>query len=681
MLKKPKHYDYDTTQIRQRFSIKKFKFGAASVVIGTFFLFGAAASQPVLAEQAPHLMENQTDNTANNAYNHLTVNDQVSIAEASDRRSLPADVDLNNASHTTYPPELSGNEAAFALGGSYYSDNVHSLGGGVDVTPLAAKESEDDTVEYSYQISLQAIQSSDHIQTGDTFHTAIPGFAKDVKFTQIGTYDKKVLHQPTDVPVELAELGSYGDQSEDNVLSKRMEASRNVEINLGITRQQAAFMQSLKDRAQFLKDKGLSEENIVMSLAWYDEIEERKRVGLDTIPDAIVFTGYTYNHFGSGGQIDAPEDPADLIRYDKKYENIPGTIKNYQYTVLADGHPMALRVSFRVSKEQARKTPNLPLWTALAWRRFHEGGIGSYEDGAQSIYDYAGGRKAAQFVAHPEYISNGQFDKNGMYGTNAGVTGYTGDWRLVGTDVSKGNFNYVDYFDLRSNPAVTYIAPANEDMRDIAVVAYKEPEVITESGPLIEIEKETGFQISGQSGAQTIIEDTKHPDLIIGGQSEVVDIVEDSYPPLTGSSGAQTITEDTKHPDLIIGGQSEVVDIVEDSYPPLTGSSGAQTIIEDTKHPDLIIGGQSEVIDIVEDSYPPLTGSSGAQTIIEESNQLDASSISFPNAHYLRKLPFFKAKQSLPSTGDTSETASLVGLGVVGVIASTPMLISKRKED
>lgn len=102
--------------------------------------------------------------------------------------------------------------------------NIHYSGGGVDVTPLGSKELDSGEIEYSFQISLQAMQSDEKIQTAHSFHTAIPGFAKNVKFTQIGTYEKAKLGNPFDP-----------NYVQNEYLENRMASSKDVAIPLGIS--------------------------------------------------------------------------------------------------------------------------------------------------------------------------------------------------------------------------------------------------------------------------------------------------------------------------------------------------------------------------------------------------------------------------------------------------------------
>ncbi|QWT17537.1 YSIRK-type signal peptide-containing protein [Collinsella sp. zg1085] len=347
-------------------------------------------------------------------------------------------------------------------------DNIISTGGGVDVTPLGAKELCNGYVEYSYQVSFQAIQSSAHIQTASTLHVALPGFAENVRFTQIGTYNKDDL-----------KLDTF---DKDKILERRMNASRNVEVPLGITTSLETFKQTQTERTALLEQNNKAQYVQGTSLAWNEELELRKTKGLSDLPNAVLYLGYSkdeYNawverysitDYDTEHELEAPSSIDENI---SRYQNLPHTIKNYLLSGEGVGNPFGIQVKFMVKKEQALKTPKLPLWAALAWRGFAEkDGIQQYDTGSQALFDYRGGRKSAQFISYPEYITDGQFDEHGLYGSNTGITAYTGDWRRIGNDVSQGVFNYVDIFGLRTNPGTTYFAPEGEDLRDIAVVCF-----------------------------------------------------------------------------------------------------------------------------------------------------------------------------------------------------------------
>ncbi|NEW66684.1 YSIRK-type signal peptide-containing protein [Carnobacteriaceae bacterium zg-84] len=468
MFRQKKYRYYNVSQTKQRFTIKKFKFGVTSVLLGLTFL-GVGGYQ-VLANESDSKVEATQSNTSPNT---TSVNSEelLSTTSMTEERKQETDQEsvLNtekiNSSLTTYSTIGSEeyNPRLLLLSNGVPSDNVHSLGGGVDVTPLEAKNLGDGFVEYSYQVSVQAIVSSDHIQTSGTVHVALPGFGQDVKFTQIGTYDGELLK-------DNAEFSPF------ELLHARMTASKNVEVPLGITHSIEAFNKTQEERhAQ--REANNYDYITGSSLAFNEEIELRKAKGMLDLPNAVIFTGYTQSGFNPAVDVFDDKDssnPAKTIEENiAKYENLPNTIKNYVFSTYSGGHPMAVKVSFKVKEEQALKTPNLPLWSALAWRAFNEGGIASYKTEAQNLYDFDNGAKAAAFVANPETIKDNQFDKHGLYGADTGVTAYTGDWRLIGTDITKANFNYVSNFNLTSNLAVTYFAPRTEDVRDIAVVRYE----------------------------------------------------------------------------------------------------------------------------------------------------------------------------------------------------------------
>lgn len=84
---------------------------------------------------------------------------------------------------------------------------------------------------------------------------------------------------------------------------------------------------------------------------------------------------------------------------------------------------------------------------------------------------------------------------------------------------------------------------------------------------------------------QEIIEDTKpESDTIsIGGQSDPIEITEDTLSNQSGHSNDDTIIEDTKQPEVIMGGQANIVDMVEETQPGMSGFNEATVIEEDTR--------------------------------------------------------------------------------------------------
>ncbi|MGN2341629.1 thioester-forming surface-anchored protein [Streptococcus dysgalactiae] len=166
---------------------------------------------------------------------------------------------------------------------------------------------------------------------------------------------------------------------------------------------------------------------------------------------------------------------------------------------------------------------------------------------------------------------------------------------------------------------------------------------------------------SGQSGSKTEVEDTKGPEVIIGGQGEVVDI-EETLPTEQGQSGSTTEVEDTKGPDVMIGGQGQIVEF-EETLSTEQGQSGSATEVEDTKGPDVLIGGQGEIVEF-EETLPTEQGQSGFTTEVEDSKP--KISIHFDNEWPKEEKPQLpavekpKAKVSLPATGEAEHVLSTI---------------------
>ncbi|HEK9146238.1 TPA: fibronectin binding protein, partial [Streptococcus equi subsp. equi] len=91
--------------------------------------------------------------------------------------------------------------------------------------------------------------------------------------------------------------------------------------------------------------------------------------------------------------------------------------------------------------------------------------------------------------------------------------------------------------------------------------------------------------MSGQSGGTIESEDTKKPEVMIGGQGQIIDFSENTQSGMSGQSGDTTVIEDTKKSEIIIGGQGQIIDFSEDTQPGMSGQSGGTTIVEDTKKP------------------------------------------------------------------------------------------------
>ncbi|BBE41222.1 thioester-forming surface-anchored protein [Streptococcus dysgalactiae] len=207
----------------------------------------------------------------------------------------------------------------------------------------------------------------------------------------------------------------------------------------------------------------------------------------------------------------------------------------------------------------------------------------------------------------------------------------------------------------------------------------KGPDVlIGGQGEIVDFE-ETLPTEQGQSGSTTEVEDTKGPDVLIGGQGEIVDF-EETLPTEQGQSGYTIEVEDTKGADVLIGGQGEIVEF-EETLPTEQGQSGSATEVEDTKGPDVMIGGPGEIVEF-EETLPNEHGQSSSTTEVEDSKP--KISIHFDNEWPKEEKPQLpavekpKAKVSLPATGEAEHVLStIVGAMILFLVSLWGLL--KRK--
>ncbi|MDO5376003.1 MAG: YSIRK-type signal peptide-containing protein [Staphylococcus rostri] len=328
-------------------------------------------------------------------------------------------------------PVLTGGEDRGGPGGP--AQNVTNIGGGgVNVTPGCAKIQKDGRVKYDYEVSLNPVTSSDHIQTGSTFNITIPKFAENVRFTLIGTRDEN--SKPHDVDMELGQM-TYD------------------EYKAGYEKYGNPNLHNIPTYEEYLelKEQGKTPISVVEH-----KVEDK---------DGYIET--------TSGQF------------------LAGLVRSFSVNTTVKG-PIGLKVEYDISKEQYEKTPYLPLDARLGWRGFSEGDnyIQSYDENAQALDNYRKTRTESPvgsdgntystlyyYVEHPEEIKLGSFDEHGFYGQpGVAVTRNMGHWSTIGPDISESTFDYVDAFDLNANVAVTYYAPKNEDLADIAVVTVCELE-------------------------------------------------------------------------------------------------------------------------------------------------------------------------------------------------------------
>ncbi|HER2924546.1 TPA: fibronectin-binding protein SfbI, partial [Streptococcus pyogenes] len=90
--------------------------------------------------------------------------------------------------------------------------------------------------------------------------------------------------------------------------------------------------------------------------------------------------------------------------------------------------------------------------------------------------------------------------------------------------------------------------------------------------------------LAGESG------ETEYITEVYGNQQNPVDI-DKKLPNETGFSGNMVETEDTKEPEVLMGGQSESVEFTKDTQTGMSGQTTPQVETEDTKEPEVLMGG------------------------------------------------------------------------------------------
>ena len=141
----------------------------------------------------------------------------------------------------------------------------------------------------------------------------------------------------------------------------------------------------------------------------------------------------------------------------------------------------ALRVSVTVPLEEAKKIKYLPIDARFAWKCSQEGGVGSFEEGCQSLEEYhriqpyypdSNGKMTYGALANPSlvddtYVQNDHLIRS-VSNPTTHITPNNGDWKTIPHDVNinpETFFNYVKIFHLKYGP-VKYYASEFEDMAD-----------------------------------------------------------------------------------------------------------------------------------------------------------------------------------------------------------------------
>ncbi|HEP1412083.1 TPA: fibronectin-binding protein SfbI [Streptococcus pyogenes] len=150
----------------------------------------------------------------------------------------------------------------------------------------------------------------------------------------------------------------------------------------------------------------------------------------------------------------------------------------------------------------------------------------------------------------------------------------------------------------------------------------KEPEVLMGGqSESVEFTKDTQTGMSGQITPQVETEDTKEPEVLMGGQSESVEFTKDTQTGMSGQTTPQVETEDTKEPEVLMGGQSESVEFTKDTQTGMSGQTTPQVETEDTKEPGVLTGGQSESVEFTKDTQTGMSGQTAPQVETEDTKE------------------------------------------------------------
>ncbi|HFX5285146.1 TPA: fibronectin-binding protein PrtF1/SfbI [Streptococcus pyogenes] len=186
---------------------------------------------------------------------------------------------------------------------------------------------------------------------------------------------------------------------------------------------------------------------------------------------------------------------------------------------------------------------------------------------------------------------------------------------------------------------------------------------------------ETGF-----SGNMVETEDTKEPEVLMGGQSESVEFTKDTQTGISGQTTPQVETEDTKEPEVLMGGQSESVEFTKDTQTGMSGQTTPQVETEDTKEPGVLMGGQSESVEFTKDTQTGMSGFSETVTIVEDTRpklvfHFDNNE---PKVEENQEKPTKNITPILPATGDIENVLAFLGILILSVLSIFSLLKNKQ---
>nr|WP_136114275.1 fibronectin-binding protein PrtF1/SfbI [Streptococcus pyogenes] len=191
--------------------------------------------------------------------------------------------------------------------------------------------------------------------------------------------------------------------------------------------------------------------------------------------------------------------------------------------------------------------------------------------------------------------------------------------------------------------------------------------------PRYEFNNKDQSPLAGESG------ETEYITEVYGNQQNPVDI-DKKLPNETGFSGNMVETEDTKEPEVLMGGQSESVEFTKDTQTGMSGQTTPQVETEDTKEPGVLMGGQSESVEFTKDTQTGMSGFSETVTIVEDTRpklvfHFDNNE---PKVEENREKPTKNITPILPATGDIENVLAFLGILILSVLSIFSLLKNKQ---
>ncbi len=191
--------------------------------------------------------------------------------------------------------------------------------------------------------------------------------------------------------------------------------------------------------------------------------------------------------------------------------------------------------------------------------------------------------------------------------------------------------------------------------------------------PRYEFNNKDQSPLAGESG------ETEYITEVYGNQQNPVDI-DKKLPNETGFSGNMVETEDTKEPEVLMGGQSESVEFTKDTQTGMSGQTTPQVETEDTKEPGVLMGGQSESVEFTKDTQTGMSGFSETVTIVEDTRpklvfHFDNNE---PKVEENREKPTKNTTPILPATGDIENVLAFLGILILSVLSIFSLLKNKQ---